>query len=515
MNTSIPSTTATDASEILKEYQQQIEQLRTLNVAMNEAQPGFIFVFDDAFFLREVYMPDSMTLLHSMKQLIGMDGRHIYSPEVSELLIHNIHGCLRDGQIRELEYPVDLNNLRFYYQARIVPYKDNMVLAMIQDIGDRIRRIEELVEVRKLEESNKMKSSFLANMSHEIRTPLNAIIGFSEILALEEDPANRDEYMGIIRKNSDLLLQIINDILDISRIESGKIEINIKEIEVNTLIRDVAEVHHLKMKPEVELIVQQPSVELYTFSDPNRIKQVLYNFLSNAIKYTQQGSITLSLEATEDEMLKFSVTDTGSGIEAEKLPHLFQRFEKLNSFVQGTGLGLAISKSLIEHMGGYIDVTSTYGEGSTFSFYLPVFRSAAEASTAANLHKKNIDRYEQSDTQKKRIVILESNDDDFNTIKEILGQNYSLLQTKSKGETADMFISETPELILVNVSLPNGEGVETIKKIRTLSAGIPIIAMTAHGNYIDQELAFKAGCNDIFLKPFTTSRLRDAIVAYI
>ncbi|MDL2244652.1 response regulator [Parabacteroides sp. OttesenSCG-928-J18] len=496
------------------EKERQIKQLEVLYKAMNEAQPGFIFVFDDKFFLREVFMPDSMTLLHSMKELVGMDGRHIYSPEVSELIMHNIHGCLKDGQLRELEYPVDLNNLRFYYQARIVPYKENMVLAMIQDIGDRIRRVEELVEVRKQEESNKMKSTFLANMSHEIRTPLNAIIGFSEILAAEDDPENREEFIGIIRKNSDLLLQIINDILDISRIESGKIEINVREIDINALIQDVVEVHNMRMKPDVEFIVIAPTEPIRTYSDSNRIKQVLFNFLSNAIKHTTKGHIILRLDAEKEELC-FSVSDSGSGIPEDKMPYLFQRFEKLNSFVQGTGLGLVISKNLVEHMGGRIGASSVYGEGSIFTFTLPIYTSAEEASVAISNHTITTNRSDSSDSRKKRIVVLEPNDEEFNAVNDILGSNYSLSQTRTKSETVDLFVSEKPDLFLINISIPQGEGVETIKKLREFSITIPIIAMTTHGNYIDQEFAFKAGGNDVVLKPFTSSRLRDAIVAYI
>ncbi|MDH6342868.1 signal transduction histidine kinase [Parabacteroides sp. PFB2-12] len=500
--------------EKILEEEIRANQLALLSKAMNEAQPGFIFVFDDKFFLREVFMPDSMKLLHSMKELIGMDGRHIYSPEVSELIIHNIHGCLEDGQLRELEYPVDLNNLRFYYQARIVPYKENMVLAMIQDISDRIRRIEELVEVRKQEETNKMKSTFLANMSHEIRTPLNAIVGFSEILAAEDDPENREEFISIIRKNSDLLLQIINDILDISRIESGKIEINVRETDINALIKEVAEVHQLKMKREVEFIVMMPTEPVRTYSDPNRIKQVLYNFLSNAIKHTAEGHITLRLEVEKDE-IHFYVTDSGAGIPEDKMPYLFQRFEKLNSFIQGTGLGLVISKNLVEHMGGRISATSVFREGSTFTFSLPIYSSAQEATTAISNQTIANKKSNSDDSGKKRIVVLEPDDQDFNTLNDMLGSDYSLSQTRTKSETIDLYVSEKPDLFLLDISNPDNEGVETIKRIRAFSINIPIIAMATHGNYIDQEHAFKAGCNDVVLKPFTTSRLQDAIVAYI
>ena len=187
---------------------------------------------------------------------------------------------------------------------------------------------------RKAEEADRMKSVFLANMSHEIRTPLNAIVGFSEIVAFTEDPEEKEEYIGIIRKNSNLLLQLIDDILDLSRIESGKSEMQLQPAEICTLIDEVGKVHRLKMKENVEFKVVRPEEEIVTVTDRNRVTQVLFNFLSNAIKNTKQGTITLGM-CKEGDWVKLFVRDTGCGISKEKLPLIFTRFEKLNAFVQG------------------------------------------------------------------------------------------------------------------------------------------------------------------------------------
>lgn len=245
------------------------------------------------------------------------------------------------------------------------------MLALIHDIGDRMRRSQELLEAKqRAEEADRMKSVFLANMSHEIRTPLNAIVGFSEIIALTEDEKEKEEYLGIIQQNSNLLLQLINDILDLSRIESGKSEMHCQLTEMSGLVDEVDKVHRLKMKKGVKLNVIRPSEEIWISTDRNRVTQVLFNFLSNAIKNTIEGSITFGL-VKEEEWVKLYVTDTGCGISKEKLPLIFTRFEKLNDFVQGTGLGLPICKSIVERLGGRIEVESELGQGSTFILYLP------------------------------------------------------------------------------------------------------------------------------------------------
>jgi signal transduction histidine kinase len=204
---------------------------------------------------------------------------------------------LRDGKLKEIEYPLEVDGSLHYFQARIAPFEGNRVLALIHDIGDRIQRSQELIEAkRRAEDADKMKSVFLANMSHEIRTPLNAIVGFSEIIAVTESEEEKMEYLEIIQKNSNLLLQLINDILDLSRIESGKSEMHFQQVEIAGLVEEVEKVHQLKMKSNVELKVIRPEGEYWTSTDRNRVMQVLFNFLSNAIKNTEKGSITLGLK---------------------------------------------------------------------------------------------------------------------------------------------------------------------------------------------------------------------------
>ena len=188
------------------EKEQQIKHLEVYNRKIIEALPEFIFIFDDNFFITDVLMSPETILLHPVEVLRGADARNIYSKEVSELFICNIKECLADGKLKEIEYPLEVEGRRYYFQARIAPFESNKVLALIHDIGDRIRRSQELIEAkRRAEDADRMKSVFLANMSHEIRTPLNAIVGFSEIMAVTEDDEEKHEYLEIIQKNSALL----------------------------------------------------------------------------------------------------------------------------------------------------------------------------------------------------------------------------------------------------------------------------------------------------------------------
>lgn len=354
------------------EKEMEIVRLAERNRKVIEALPEFIFIFDDNFFIRDVMMASNKVLLHPVNVLRDADGRTIYSEEVSELFLRNIRECLKDNKLKEIEYPLDVEGRRYYFQARIAPFEDNKVLALIHDIGDRVQRSKELLDAKqRAEDADRMKSAFLANMSHEIRTPLNAIVGFSEIISLTEDEEEKKEYLEIIRKNSGLLLQLINDILDLSRIESGKSEMHLDMVPLSTIVEESGKVHRLKMPAGIRLEVHLPQEDIIILADRNRLTQVLSNFMSNAIKNTSEGKITLGMTKTGEEV-RIYVSDTGCGIPEEKLPQIFNRFEKLNDFVQGTGLGLSICKSIVERLGGRIEVESELGRGSTFAMCLPL-----------------------------------------------------------------------------------------------------------------------------------------------
>ncbi len=264
----------------------------------------------------------------------------------------------------------------FLMSKAVLSYKDGQRWLVssaidITEIEEARKQLEILKE--RAEESNQLKSAFLANMSHEIRTPLNAIVGFSAIMAQMCDTPDAQEYAHIIETNNDLLLQLINDILDLSKIESGKLEFVESDMDVNVALNEIIETTRFRLKTDAVTLSFDESVpQCHIFADKQRVAQVLINFLTNAMKFTHQGSIRMGYRLVEnDTKLYFYVKDTGMGIEPEKQKEIFRRFVKLNSFVQGTGLGLSICEMIIQKMNGDIGVNSTPDVGSEFWFTIP------------------------------------------------------------------------------------------------------------------------------------------------
>ena len=251
--------------------------------------------------------------------------------------------------------------------------EENMVLT-VHDITQLKETEKQLTLAKeKAENADLSKSAFLANMSHEIRTPLNAITGFAEILASANTDEEKAQYQEIIKMNADLLLQLVNDILDMSKIEAGTLEFVYTKVDINLLLSDLRQLFQMKVNDaggNIQIIAEPslPSCSIET--DRNRVAQVLSNFTTNAIKFTQEGTISIGYEARDTE-LYFYVTDTGAGIPADKLPEVFGRFVKLNKDKKGTGLGLSISKTIVNKLEGQIGADSVEGKGSTFWFTIP------------------------------------------------------------------------------------------------------------------------------------------------
>ena len=228
------------------------------------------------------------------------------------------------------------------------------------------------------EESNRIKSAFLANMSHEIRTPLNAIIGFSSLLATDVSEEERIEYLSIIEHNNAILLQLISDILDLSKMEAGTLEYVYVNVDVNSMLLEIEQAARMQQtNKEVTIRAVTSLPDLFLYTDRRRVTQVLNNFISNAMKFIRNGSVLFGYEEPRDGHIRFFVTDTGTGIPPENVQDVFNRFVKLDSFKQGTGLGLAISQNIIKELKGEIGVESEFGKGSTFWFTLPYEKMTA------------------------------------------------------------------------------------------------------------------------------------------
>lgn len=251
-----------------------------------------------------------------------------------------------------------------YYAFRIRRLRDDLITSQRQL----------MIARDKAEEANRLKSSFLANMSHEIRTPLNAIVGFSDVLVSGEFPEDEKKgYCEIIKKNSDTLLVLINDILDISRIESGHLKMVYQNYDVVNVARESLMVVEQTKRTSASFLLDSDLEAYVVRTDAQRLKQVFMNLLTNAAKFTREGSIRISIEMNkEQDMLQFAVTDTGCGIPEEKAETIFERFEKLDEYVQGTGLGLSITRLIVEKLGGKIWVDTSYKAGARFVFTHPL-----------------------------------------------------------------------------------------------------------------------------------------------
>lgn len=261
----------------------------------------------------------------------------------------------------------EMNAVTYHYEEDGRPCK---IIGLKHDITD-IKRTHELIRLRQqAEEANRMKSTFLANMSHDIRTPLNAIVGFSTLLSESNDKEEQREFTGIIQENTEILLHLINDILDITKMEAGRLDFIYSDVNLPEIFRYLEQTYKFRLKEGVRLICILPEDSFVIHSEKNRLTQVVSNFLSNACKYTFEGNITMGYEIHEDH-LRVYVSDTGKGIAAENQPHVFDRFAKFDPTVQGTGLGLSICQLIIETLGGEIGVDSELGKGSTFWFTLP------------------------------------------------------------------------------------------------------------------------------------------------
>lgn len=379
----------------------------------------------------------------------------------------------------------------------------------------------------KAEMSDNLKSAFLANMSHEIRTPLNAIVGFSHLITESDDAEERKTYYQIVEANNERLLQLINEILDLSKIESGTIEFSFGLTSLHNLCQEIHDAHIFRTPEGVQLVYEPSDESLRIETDKNRVFQVISNLIGNAVKFTKEGSIKYGYELVDGQIV-FHVTDTGTGIEPEKVGRVFERFAKLNNHAQGTGLGLSICKSIVERLGGQISVSSIVGVGTTFTFTLPY--STQETPKEVDSEMKTVlykEKVPQSGngisanegtgkekihmTKQVCILIAEDTDSNYDLLNAILGKQYRLVRANDGMEAVLLYDEVKPDLVLMDIKMPNLDGLEATKIIRELSATVPIIAQSAFAYEHDVKAAMEAGCNDFIAKPIAQSKLKEVI----
>lgn len=374
------------------------------------------------------------------------------------------------------------------------------------------------------DEANKAKSQFLANMSHEIRTPLNGIIGMSDLLALTELSEKQINMVNIIKTSSKRLLQIINDILELAKIDAGKVELKPEPSNIESIISEEASLYKAlarKKNLEYEVTMEQ-DVPKNIFTDKNRLKQIIGNLVGNAIKFTERGKICLKVSKVKNigkmVELMISISDTGIGIKKEDIPKIFDYFTQLDSTTtkryQGTGLGLAISKNLVTLMGGEISVESIYGKGSTFSFTFIGEVLEQDNTLDFSLQKSLVNSHTHL-----KILLVE---DDY--ISKVITQHlcdfmgWDIQVSSSGNEVLEILKKEEKDIILMDVQMPEMSGLDITKLIREkeilTGKHIPIIATTAYAGWEDRERCLKGGMDDFITKPIDMIKLRDCVLRW-
>lgn len=391
-----------------------------------------------------------------------------------------------------------------------------LIIGIAWDVTNMQNIEKELIQARiKAEQSDRLKTAFLANMSHEIRTPLNAIVGFSRLMTMADNAADEKLYSDIINQNSEILLQLINDILDLAKIEAGTLEYVRQPMDLGELCRNIYEIHKDRVQDGVTLVLDNRDTSLIINEDKNRIMQVITNLITNAVKFTFHGEIRFGFKVVEGH-INFYVKDTGMGISEEKIKMIFDRFVKLNAFVQGTGLGLAICRVIVEKLGGEITAESKPNEGSTFRFTIPY-----DVDKKYPEFGKVIQKEEQTHTevrkslQRRTVLVAEDVHSNFLLLKSLIGTKCNLLWAKDGDEAVNQFKEHQPDLILMDIKMPRMDGLEATRLIRTYSKEVPIVALTAFAFESDRDKAMEAGCNDFLTKPVSLSALEKVLNKYI
>ena len=391
--------------------------------------------------------------------------------------------------------------------------EERMVLT-VHDITSIKQTEEALAEAKeKAENADRSKSAFLANMSHEIRTPLNAIVGFSELLAAANTEEEKQKYLEILHTNSELLLQLVNDILDLSKIEAGTLEFVYSDVDINLLLNDLEQLFRMKIgsNSPVRIITEPGLPSCMVHTDRNRIAQVVSNFVSNAIKFTTEGSIRIGYQSSENG-LRFYVSDTGSGISADKLEGVFDRFVRLQSDKNGNGLGLSICKTIVNKLGGEIGAESEVGKGSTFWFTLPehsdikpkviIEKEQEELPSAVR-----VPVIDAGSDKKLSILVAEDMEDNYRLCEAILASRYELHWAHNGEEAISLFLKFQPDIILMDIRMPEVNGYEATEAIRQMSATVPIIALTAFAYEEDRQKIMHSGFTDFLTKPISSKVL--------
>jgi PAS domain S-box-containing protein len=465
---------------------------------------------------------------YSREELIGKPHNIVRSPDVDPSVYADLWKTIQSKNIFKAIIKNQAKNGEAYYVAStIVPIlgKNDEIIEYLSLRYD----ITELVDAKeKALSAERAKSTFLANMSHEIRTPLNAIIGFSDILANADlDPSDK-EYADIVSKSAKSLMHIINDVLDISKIESGKLDLESKSFEFDAFLSQIVNLFSMQAKnKDIKFVFQSDaSFPKNVVADPTRLQQVLSNLLSNAMKFTpEHGEVSFSVKtiskSENSARLEFKIADSGIGISKEQLEYIFKPFSQADSGISrkfgGTGLGLAICADIVELMGSKIDVKSELGKGSSFSFEI-------DLSVEDQDHSANYQDSEQTNTQDfsdVSVLVAEDNVNNQKLINILLNNlNISASIVENGEKAVEAYKNNVFKLILMDINMPVKDGVSAANEIRKLQDEglyykVPIVALTANSIAGDREKYLESGFDGYLSKPIDFDALKETLKKYI
>ena len=395
----------------------------------------------------------------------------------------------------------------------------NMAYQELELANKKLKEYEE--KAAKAEKASRMKSLFLANMSHEIRTPLNAIEGFSRIMAETDSFDERMTYMEIIESNNSRLLSLVNEILDLSRVESGEIVIKNASTDLNSLMGSIKQLFKFRCSESVNLTWTKPNMPVVMTTDENRLTQVFSNLISNALKHTPKGTITYGYRLiNEGSTIEFYVSDTGSGISPEFIDKIFDTYASKDAEQQkGYGLGLALCRIIVEKMGGRITVKSKLGEGSTFTFTLPFHGSFGGMSMTGRTTTQNMRTLRVSnrkdESELKKVLVAEDEESNYELVRIVLQKRYRLLRAHNGIEAVTLNEEEKPDLILMDIRMPEMDGLDATRIIKEINPDTPIIALSAYAFNENIQEAKAAGCDLFLAKPFKVEELLETIKKFI
>jgi CheY-like chemotaxis protein/nitrogen-specific signal transduction histidine kinase len=394
-------------------------------------------------------------------------------------------------------------------------------LAVEKELEAAKKKISEYEELaKKAEKASRMKSLFLANMSHEIRTPLNAIEGFSRVMAETDLAEERMKYMEIVESNSSRVLALIDEILDLSRVEAGEIAIKKQMTDLNELCKNIQLIFKFRCPDTVQLAMSEPTMNITLNTDVNRLTQVLSNLISNALKHTTSGSINYGYRLINDgQEVEFFVSDTGTGIAEKDLDTIFQTYVSRDAENKnGYGLGLALCKIIVEKMKGRISVKSKVGEGSTFRFVLPFEGTIGGMNKNSRIttNSRTIRVSTHSNMQEAPLILIaEDEDSNYELIKIVLQKRYRLIRAVNGIEAVTTCDDEHPDLVLMDIRMPEMNGLDATRIIKEVNHDMPVIALSAYAFEENIREAMDAGCDDFLAKPFRVEDLLDIVNKYI